>query len=364
MSAPADTVSPVPAESRQAASRRPRLLFSGYYGLGNAGDEAVLAGLLEGMRQIGLEADVTVLSATPRQTVEWHGVKALPRMKPPLLRAVAWCDVLVSGGGSLLQDVTSFASLGYYLGVMVLAKTLRKKVVIAAQGMGPLNQPRSRRWVGRILNRTDLITVRDVDSAELLRSCGVRRPVHITADPAFLLTSFPAGGAQKPPVRVGLALRTWKDRDAAAWGSELCEELLKREAQPFLLPMHEPSDRALAEKIQKNVGSKIEVAPTPQKVEDVLRSIRSCHVMVGMRLHALLLAAGMGIPVLAWSYDPKVDALMHQIEFEEGLLPFDSAPGACAETALQAAKKTVDRDRIARLRADALKTLALLSEVV
>jgi polysaccharide pyruvyl transferase CsaB len=340
------------------------LLISGYYGLGNAGDEAVLGGLLEGMKQVGLDADVTVLSASPRLTEQWHGVRAAPRMKASLLQALARCDVLVSGGGSLLQDVTSFASLAYYLGIMVSAKAMGKKVVVAAQGMGPLNQSRSRRWVGWVLNRADLITLRDEDSATLLRACGVRRTLHVTADPAFLLTSFQPRLRRAENLRVGLALRTWGDRDAAAWGIGVCERLLERGAQPLLLPMHEPSDRFLAEQIRQKIGAQVEIPPVPQTMEDVLRTIQSCDVMVAMRLHALILAAGMGIPLLAWSYDPKVDALMGRIGEERGTLPLDVTPEDCADAALQAAQTRMDERRIAQLRADALRTLELIAEVV
>ena len=51
-----------------------------------------------------------------------------------ILRAVKKCDMLISGGGSLLQDVTSSKSLHYYLSIIRCAEFFHKKVFIYSQG--------------------------------------------------------------------------------------------------------------------------------------------------------------------------------------------------------------------------------------
>ncbi len=373
--------------STRATSDRaaPRLLFSGYYGLGNAGDEAVLAGLLRGLREEGLAARITVLSANPAATEAWHGVRAVPRMRPAMLRAIWGCDILVSGGGSLLQDVTSVASLRYYLGVIQLAKLAGKPVAVAAQGMGPLLRPRSRQWVASSLNRVDLLAVRDAASAQLLRECGVTRSIQITADPAFLLgEEWTSGEVERARERmapgggptVALALRDWPERDAAGWGVALCEALLRRGATPLLLPMHEPSDRYLAERLLQTVAERLPDAPPlsllppPKSLEDLLAGIAGCDALIGMRLHALLLAANAGVPVVAWSYDPKVDALMSRLNAEERSLPVDADPSQAAEMALTAiahasgGSERSASETVEGLRREARRTVELLAELV
>ncbi|HAG06971.1 MAG TPA: polysaccharide pyruvyl transferase CsaB, partial [Peptococcaceae bacterium] len=69
-------------------------------------------------------------------------------------------DLLVSGGGSLLQDVTGPFSILYYLGVIYLALLRGKKVCLYGQGVGPLRLFHSRWLTRRIISRVDLVTLR------------------------------------------------------------------------------------------------------------------------------------------------------------------------------------------------------------
>lgn len=54
-----------------------------------------------------------------------------------LLGALLRSQVVLSGGGGLLQDRTSARNLTYYLGVIRLAKLLRRRVVVFNQSIGP-----------------------------------------------------------------------------------------------------------------------------------------------------------------------------------------------------------------------------------
>ena len=299
-----------------------RLLLSGYYGYGNAGDEAVLAGLIAGFRATSAAVSLSALSGAPAETRQAHGIEAVNRYKPSaLLPAIARCDLFLSGGGSLLQDVSSAHSIFYYLGVVKMAQMLGKKTMFAAQGIGPLLLPRSRRLVAAVANRLDAITVRDPDSAALLREIGVSRPpIKVAADPALLL-SPPASGspASGSPIigggggSFGIALRPWRGQDTL--GSQVaaaCLPALRAQA-PRLLPMQPGSDApAAAQFAEEWLGQahSAEMCSTTDGLPTLLSIIAGCDMMVGMRLHALILAAAAGVPSVALSYDPKVAAFM------------------------------------------------------
>ena len=295
-----------------------RITLSGYYGFGNAGDEAVLAGLVQGFRAARPAGalELVALSGNPTETRSAQGISARHRYRPgPLLAAIARTDVFLSGGGSLLQDVTSAQSIFYYLGVVRMAQLLGKKTMFAAQGIGPLSRLRSRRLVASVANRLDAITVRDTESAQLLREIGVSRPsIEVAADPALLLEPAARGlpVAASSGVSFGVALRSWPGQETlAAQVADACWQPLA-EGRALLFPMQPQNDQAIAEQFAAKwhqVNTAV-VCSTQTGLPGLLFNINSCEMMVGMRLHALILAAACGVPSVALSYDPKVAAFM------------------------------------------------------
>ena len=150
--------------------KAPRIVISGYYGFDNCGDEAVLLAIIHCLKTLAPNVKITVLSGNPEKTRKLYGVDALNRWNPVRIALMLLtCRLLISGGGSLIQDVTSARTPNYYLGVIMMALFLRKKVMIYSQGVGPLTIPKNRARTAKILNRCNIITLRDNHSAELLR---------------------------------------------------------------------------------------------------------------------------------------------------------------------------------------------------
>src|SRR5690606_16223699 len=124
---------------RRTAEREPeemRVLLSGYYGFGNLGDEAILAGLGSALEHRGHQP--VVLSNDPAGTERLHSFEARHRVRG-LVGALTSVDAVVSGGGGLLQDATSARSLTYYLSVLRLARAFGRRTAVYAQSLGPLS---------------------------------------------------------------------------------------------------------------------------------------------------------------------------------------------------------------------------------
>lgn len=116
-----------------------RVVISGYYGFANAGDEAMLAAIVGSLKDIIPDVSITVITGNCRMTRENHNVQAVHRLNFfAIAAAIRRCDILISGGGSLLQDVTSARSLYYYLWIMKIALFFKKPVMLYAQGIGPV----------------------------------------------------------------------------------------------------------------------------------------------------------------------------------------------------------------------------------
>lgn len=97
------------------------IVISGYYGFHNAGDEAMLLAILQALRKTFDAPSITVISGNPSDTARTFGVKAVPRFGIlPILSSLFRTDLLISGGGSLLQDVTSWKSMIYYLTIIIV----------------------------------------------------------------------------------------------------------------------------------------------------------------------------------------------------------------------------------------------------
>ena len=151
-----------------------KIVISGYYGFANAGDEAMLTAIVKSLRKTEASVDLTVISGNPQSTATKHLVNSVHRFSPlEIYSAVANCDLLLSGGGSLLQDVTSKKSLLYYLAIIWLGKLLNKKVMLFAHGIGPIRANVLRKLTKYVCSKADLITVRDTDSLVELERIGV-----------------------------------------------------------------------------------------------------------------------------------------------------------------------------------------------
>lgn len=294
-----------------------RLVVSGYYGFGNVGDEAVLAAMLGALRARLSAARITVLSADPQQTRRVHNVHSIPRTGPGVLRALAGADLLLSGGGSLIQDQTSARSAVYYLGVLALGQVLSRRTMIFAQGIGPLRRGWVRALARAVLNRVHLITVRDEDSLRALKELGVRRTAHLVADPVFALEAAPEDhvrdlvGARGRGPRLGLALRPW---GGDAYVAAVVEAVRGVQAElggtVFAFAFHPGRDLPMARVLADALGAQV-VADLPPR--EMMAAVRTVDVLVGARLHALICAIATGVAPVGLSYDPKVDGLFRRI---------------------------------------------------
>ncbi len=303
-----------------------RIVVSGYYGSKNAGDEAMLAAMIEVLSDLDPQVNITVISADPEDTARRHGVRAVSWLSVSgIMGALRSADLLVSGGGSLLQNVTSGRSLYYYLGVIWLAERLGVPVMLYAQGIGPVCGGLARSLMRRIGNGVSLITVRDHGSFEEIGNLGiVRPPAEVTADPVLaihpvdlgigraILKRAKADGAK--PV-VGVSVREWRGwehyKQAVAEAADrIAEEL---DARVVFFPMQVPEDVRTAESIAARMKTAATVLTDEFTTSELLSLVGNFDLLLAVRLHALIFAGVMGVPMIGVSYDPKIDRFLGSI---------------------------------------------------
>ena len=290
----------------------PKAAILGYYGFRNLGDEAVLAGIHQMLSSgaTGKSHDLMVLSANPEWTTQRHpGVSAISRYDIRSLRSqLKGTDTFILGGGSLLQDATSLRSVFWYFLAGMLAGSAARQTIWWGQGIGPLAHPVARKLTGILARKAAVLTVRDDASKALLSACASGLKIDVCADPAFYLGHL-CDRTQDREVGVCYSLRSWKGHSLEFPATDI--------DGAWHLPMHLPDD-VLGTPCELDWDA-AGVSPFPS----VMKALVGSRAAVSVRLHTLILGAAAGRPVLAISYDPKVDALAAQLGAP--CIPFNEA---------------------------------------
>jgi len=358
-----------------------KIVISGYYGFNNVGDEAILYAILESIKKWQEDVHITVLSKDPKSTSQNYGVFAAPRW--PLRRVqkeLRDCDLFLTGGGGLLQDKTGPKSIPYYLGLMRIARKYGARTALFASGIGPVKTSIWRFFIRQQLEKLDFLSVRDEQSKELLEKWGVKKEIEVIPDPVFLLDPVRETGGEADLIREGavgegpriiVAPRSSpgeKELDPAPW-VELCRRLqIEQGAQVILWALHGEEDGELCSEIKAKVDGVIRLEAN-YTIDRFLEVLQAADLLIGVRLHSLILGGVAGCPLLGISYDPKVEALLSMLDLPRDINLDSFSPSAVSLRAGrildQASRyKTAQEERVVNLREKARQGIDLLEEFV
>lgn len=309
------------------AKQRYDVMISGYYGFDNSGDDSILKAIVTSLKELKPDINILALSNNPVQTKSVYGVDSIHRFDfIKIFKKLKYTSLLISGGGSLIQDVTSDKSLAYYLSVIKLALMRRTKVMLYSNGIGPIQNKRNYRKVKKILDKVDLITLREQSSKDELEKIGVSNPnVIVTADPAFTLKPTNDETVNKILRKMGLrtddeyiciSVRPWKNlgkefEDAVAHVADYVKKTYGLEC--VIVPMQCPKDTEISKRIAIKSKSGV-VAPENLTPSEILGLTKRAKLIIGMRLHTLIYAAATNTPIIGLIYDPKITAVMDELE--------------------------------------------------
>ncbi len=297
----------------------------------------MLAAMLETLRELDDEINFTVISLNPEYTKQRHNVDAVAWLNVwAIVKKILSADLLISGGGSLLQNVTSRRSLYYYLGIIFLAKFFGKKVMLYAQGIGPIRGTLAHKLMNWIVNRVDLITVRDKGSLEELNRLQITKPkIFCTADPVLAIKPVTLDAGKKilsrhenfsssithssllipNSLKVGVSVRRWKHWESCRSNLTKALDKLVEElgAKIIFLPMQFPEDVKAAKLTAELMEKNSTVIDEELSTAEILSLVGCMDILISIRLHALIFAGVMGVPMLGISYDPKIERFLDSI---------------------------------------------------
>ena len=318
----------------------------------NLGDRAILQATCQMILRRRPEARIIVVSDRPDAARREYRAEAIARGARGFLalcRSAAAADLVLCGGGGLFQDDDSLVKMPYWAARVLLARSLCRRVVGHALGVGPLRAATSRWAASLAFALMERVSVRD-ERARAVAQGLTRRPVEIVPDPALALEpgsveevrgwlrreGVPVG---ERPI-IGVAPRRWfppahrivPHKIAKRLGAPdpadspegralprliaqvLDRQVAKRNAHVLFLPTY----RVPSEADDRLCVAIRDAMRTPQSttllcIDDAARykaATASLDVMLGGRMHPMILSAGMGTPVVGLAYNPKFHGLL------------------------------------------------------
>ncbi len=285
-----------------------RFVISGYYGFKNFGDEAILSVLVNKLQQN--KDSVTVISSNPEYTKSlYQHISAIKTFDfNNIIPAIYKSDILISGGGSLLQDVTSLKSLIYYLLIIFIALFFRKKVIIFAQGIGPINSRLGVFFTKILLKNCTYISVRDKKSHELMQKWGIKSD--LLCDPIFSV-NVPDSAKNKT---VAIQLRDFK-----GMSNDFLDRLADSVSKNFsdynveIYSFQDSIDLEICKTFEQNLNMLNPDIKTTvlagMSNSEIIESLSKSEYLISMRFHAIIIGLLAGVKTLGINYDVKVEKL-------------------------------------------------------
>ncbi len=339
-----------------------KICILAFTGSDNTGDEAILYSVISTIKNT--DNLISIFSFNTKKTesllknlsngnIEIINIRNLKKVIQKIMES----DILICGGGGIIQDQTSIYNLPFFLLGVLFAKTLKNKIVFYGVGVGPLHDRFSKILTRFVLNKSEVITVRDRKSKEILINCGIKSSlVKVTADPAVSLGKISKKEAKdllrEQGVNVNkkimvICLRQWfafyrlipvkfvKKFNFRTRKDKIKYEYFIKEISKFLeycenklnfqlvfLPFWKERDNKVHKEISNLIKNKdnifiFEKYYNPMEIKGI---ISIADVVLGMRLHSLIFASTEKKNFLAINYSPKVKNYLDLLITKDSIL--------------------------------------------
>jgi len=377
------------------------LVFGGWYGSRNLGDDAILIGLREIMSEALPEAELVALSTDPAHTKRTCGVSSVRLQSPRsftgheargrYVEAFRGADACILSGGTPIYDYDHISRC-LHLGAPYI---LGKRVVFFGVGAKPITSVRGLHLLRFLLKKARLVSARDLPSKLILGDLTTAR-VRLTGDSALFMrpSGDPTNHLEKAGVDAAkevaaICPRVLSTSHTLHYHDEntleaingirhsvaaVADHLLEEGFEVLFTPMHcvpPDDDRREIRRIRgmmKGRGSKI--LPGELSPQEAMSLLGRMSLVVGLRLHSLIFAASQGVPITSIGYDSKIRGFMDLAGVSEYLCPASPRPGDLLERVDTALR---DRDELKetllestgemrdRIREEAIRVASLLS---
>lgn len=246
---------------------------------------------------------------------------------------------------SLYNPFFNFLSSLHFL--LLRAKKRGKLTGFFNVTAGPVYTDRGKQLLRELSEAMDFMTVRDQDSYDILRSIGVKNPnIFVTADAAVNARPAPADRSREILSTLGfrsaseilaININQYLDTWARAEGGRLSRSefvstyasalnrFLEHSPVPVLFVSTQHHDVEITQELMQQVKAPIKGILsnkdyTHTEVKGVLSEI---DLLVGMRLHAMILASSALTPIVGLAYLPKCVHYFNSLGLPDHIMNFD-----------------------------------------
>ena len=244
-----------------------------------------------------------------------------------LRRQAGKSDVLVFGGGSMYHSANSCRWKGDLARRFGKARGARHASMTIGVGLGPFREEGDFEACKATLNSMELVLVRDRHSLRLASEMNLDVPVHLCADPAFLLPeAVPSLLSSRAETRQEMLwiIRPDSAVNSGGMSAEQCVEAMQgiREGAGCVHRMvvfnSGPTfaDSGFARKVTDLGGPSLVAPPLfydGNNMDAILLAIRQARGVVASRLHGILTSRVLGTPVLPLSYHMKCNVFAEEL---------------------------------------------------
>jgi polysaccharide pyruvyl transferase WcaK-like protein len=335
------------------------------FGRNNAGDEAILECIVGIIREICPAAVITVSTDDPRETAERLGVQTVPLFgfSPPysklqMRECIADADVFVWAGATGLSDYPEIP-----LSMLAIAHAAGTRTVVWGVGMNENLNPyiyrvlpgkrrilltllsrlafgkidfvrrlearsaaRARNKIVEQLNLADLVVLRDPETLAAVNKCGDVPRAIVGADSAELLRPEPWENINLPAEahailesdqrKIGLCISAQRHLVHERELVDFLDQLAAQDYRIVFLPMNHTTDAPLMDGLRERMKNKgHSVVIRGKRMPREILAIAGClDLVISSRLHLLILASVLHVPIIGISRGSKVDNFLAPFE--------------------------------------------------
>lgn len=249
--------------------------------------------------------------------------------------ALSKSELLVIGGGNAIFDLSpATLSAQRFDQVVSLAKQHQVPIFVSSIGIGPFCTEKQEAAAIETLKKCEYVTFRDQRSFEYL--VDAHHPaVYASVDPVFLLPAvlpFEQLEAEKRlKQRIGICVIDYRIAGCSHKTYlnylEQMKELIQRLAQAnreIILFSSEIQDYETLETIYADFQNHPQVTSSLIKdAEDLLELYKGLNLVIGTRMHSMIIAVSQYVPIIGLSWQQKVNEMFRNLCLEEDVLAIE-----------------------------------------